>query len=145
MSSTAGAFDQRIGACGDAAVRRHVLAVVAQTALAVLVAFSAVLLLRRLGGAFQQPLGGVAIVLAAAILELAAFGVRFLFHDSTLRGSVLSTKCLAPSTKYVQLRLSSADVLCILSVLVAVVSLSIRGTPLVGLFIAWLIVIAGET
>jgi len=110
-------------------------------ALAVLFsALALVLLVRRLGGAFDRPLGGLAIAFAALLTEMAAWLVRRL---------VLSTQYLVHSTRHLsgpqQRRLS--QIFFLLPGLMAaalLASLTLRGTPVVGIIIAWLFVIAGE-
>lgn len=152
MSSTAGAFVQPRAPDIAAHVRRHLVVAAAYTALSLLVALAVLLLLRRLSGAFHQPLSGPGIISAAALLALVAFGLRQLFREPALQSSALNTPHSVLSTRYMRwpiekhipFRLTAADLLITFSVLAIALALSIRGTPLWGLCLAWLMIIAAE-
>src|SRR5688572_14770088 len=62
----------------DGTALRQVSATVAQALLSLLLALALVMLVRRLSGAFVQPLSGTAIVAAAAGLAIVAALVRLL-------------------------------------------------------------------
>jgi len=152
MSSTAGALAQRRAADGNSPVLRQIALIAAYTALSLFVALAVLLLIRRVSGAFHLPMSASAFVLAAILLEIVAFLLRRRFHESPLQSSVLGIRYLVLSAKHtrllgkddIELRLSAIDVLTTFSVLAIALSLSIRGTPLWGLFIAWLTIIATE-
>jgi hypothetical protein len=153
-----GALDQRLGA-GDDSTWHRLVAAIAHTALAILLALAAVFLLRRLSGRFHQALSAAAIVLAAALLELATFGIRQLFRNPDWRDSLLSTEYLVLSTQYfarvvnfgksfpsmpTRFRLSPLDFLTTAAPLLILAALSLPGTSPLGLVIAWLIILGGE-
>jgi hypothetical protein len=148
-----GASDQRLGAGSDAPLQRLLIAAAGYALLSILLAISAVMLARRLSGAFQQPLGGSAIILVAALFEAAVSGLRRLFQVTSLRSSLLNTPYLVLSSQHLstlskppfEIRLSPIDMLSIMSLVAIVASLSIPGTPFWGLLLAWLLIVAGET
>jgi hypothetical protein len=147
-----GAIERRDGADGEASVRRHVVVVAAYAALCLFVALAALLVVRRLSGAFQRPLGGASIVLAVAVVEMVASGLRRVFRDTALAGSVLRTEYLVLNKESMRplgigdvgFRVSAVEVLCTFSVLAIAVALCVRGTPVGGLLMAGLVVIGAE-
>src|SRR5438128_1675150 len=146
MSSTAGAFDRQVRAGSAAPAPIKLVVVAAHTALVLLLVFAGLLCIRRLSGAFHQPLSSTAIVLVVVLGELVAFGLRRVFQNSALHGSVLSAKYPVLSRlpirplgiKGIDLSLSAVDVLTTFSAFAIVVALSIRGTSGWGLGMAWL-------
>ena len=149
MRSTAGAIQRPQNAGGTLAVQQQLVVALLWTILGLAIALAALLMARRISGAFQKPLGGAAIVLVGLLTELSVIAYRRLcsrevyvvaFQYSTLR------------TQYPALR-SRTDVQPILFVfiltslvaLTVLISLTIPGTPLIGSSSSpWLIVIAGE-
>jgi hypothetical protein len=89
------------------------------------------LLVRRLSGAFTQPLSGLGIVAAGSALALAAHCARLV---------ITSTKYSVLGTQY-RLYIARATTL---TALTAVASLSLPGTHAWGLVVAWLLVLGGE-
>lgn len=152
MSSTSGALARPLAPDSAAHVWRQLVVAAAYTALSLFLTLAALLLLRRLSGAFHQPLSGPGILSAAALLALAAFGLRQLFREPALQSSVLNTQHSVLSTQYMRwpiekhipFHLSAADLLITFSFLAIALALSIRGTPLWGLCLAWLIIVAAE-
>jgi hypothetical protein len=130
MSSTAGAVERALAAVDSMTVRRQLIATNAWALLVLMPVLALVLLVRRLSGAFDQPLGGLAIVVAALVLETAAWLIRRLARSTQY--SVLST------TSPIGFGVVSAITVLILA------SLTLPGTPVVGIIIAWLVLIAGE-
>ena len=140
MSSTAGAVD-RAPATGDIpAVERRLVAATLLTLLVLITGLALLLLVRRLSGAFLQPLSGLAVVGAATVLVVATAGWRWFS---------LSTQYPVPSTQW-HARLAPAifwipKVVPGIASFVALASLTIPGTAAWGLGLAWLVLIAGET
>lgn len=148
MRSTAGAIERPQNAGSTPAVQRQLVVAALWTILGLAVALAVLLMIRRISGAFQTPLSGAAIVLAGLVTEVSIVIYRQLWsarHDAaTSQHSVLSSQYPIlnsltdnPQTFY----LFTLTTLIALSILI---SLTIPGTPLFGLLIAWLIVIAGE-
>ncbi len=141
MRSTAGAIERTEHAGGNLAIQRQLVVVSLWSILGLAIGLALLLLVRRISGAFQQPLSGVAIVTLAVLAELTTASYRCLWtgRDCT------SQQYLVLSTKYPVLRnLPLNFLLPSLVVVIGLVSLTIPGTPLLGLFLAWLIVVAGE-
>src|SRR5262245_26379908 len=76
MSSTAGAIDRPLTASNVSAVQRQLFGAILLALLVLVVRLAALLLVRRLSGAFLQPLSGPAIVVVAAVFALATFVLR---------------------------------------------------------------------
>ena len=130
MSSTVGAVERAPTAVDPISVRRQLIAAIGWALGVLMPALALVMLVRRLGGAFDRPLGGLAIVVVALALEVAAWLIRRL---------VLSTQCTVLSTKSpIGFGIVSGVALLILG------SLTLPGTPAVGVVFAWLVLVAGE-
>ena len=136
MRSTAGAIEQRPHAGGNRAVQQQLVVASLWMVLALAIAVAALLVVRRISGVFQQPLGSAAIVLLAVVAELAVLLYRQLAIRAGLTLVQYSTLSTQNSVVYI---LPSALVLA------ALLSLTIPGTTLFGLLLAWIIVLAGET
>jgi hypothetical protein len=117
---------------GDEAssVRRQFVMAIGWALAVLMPALALVMLVRRLGGAFDRPLGGLGILVAALTIEMAGWLVRRLVLS--IKYEVLSTK--SP----IGFGIVSAHTVLVLA------SLTLRGTPVVGVFFAWLVLIAGE-
>jgi hypothetical protein len=118
-------------------VGRQFIAAIGWSLLVLTLVLALVLLVRRLVGAFDRPLGGWVIVAVALALEVVAL---------LIRRSVLSTKYSVLSTQYAVLRTESPYGFGIVSsfVIVVLASLTLPGTPAVGVALAWILLIAGE-
>jgi hypothetical protein len=128
MSSPAGAIDLVRPRNCEPDVYRHLLATISFTLLLLFVVSAFWLTVRRLSGAFSQPLSGGGIVAVAVVIELAAQSVRRIL---TRTGYPLV------GTQYLPLIGALGGVL-------ALASLSLPGTPLLALIIAWLVFLASE-
>lgn len=115
MSSTAGAL--------AIPVTRQAVQTAAHALLAVLLALSLVMLTRRLGGAFVQPLPGLTFVVVAIGLSLAAAFVRL---------------PAVPRAGYLLFALPGLAAILILA------ALTLAGTPAAAIAVAWFVVIASE-
>ena len=135
MRSTAGAIDRPRNAGGTLAVQQQLVVTSLWTILGLAIAVAALLLTRRISGAFQTPFGGAAIVLLALVTEAAVFTYRWLW--SGRKYAVVSQYSVLTQFPF----LFALTTLIALSILI---SLTIPGTPVLGLFLAWFIVIAGE-
>jgi hypothetical protein len=135
MRSTAGAIDHKHPAGGTLAIQRQLLVAALWLVLGLAIAFAALLIVRRISGAFFQPLSGVTIVTIAALVELAVVSFRRL----AIRAGFTTAQYSVLSTQY-----SVAYVLPSVLALLTLISLTIPGTPLLALMLAWLIVLAGE-
>jgi hypothetical protein len=136
MSSTAGAIDQQQRAGGNRAVQQQLVVAALWMVLGLAIVLATLLVVRRISGVFQQPLGGAAIVLFAVVAELGVFSFRRL----AIRQGLAAAQYSVLSTQY-----SLLYVLPTVLAIAALLSLTIPGTPLFGLLLAWLIVLAGET
>jgi hypothetical protein len=130
MSSTAGAVERAPAAVDVTTVRRQLIAAIGWAVVVLMPALTLVLVVRRLGGAFDRPLSGLSIALAALAIEMAACLVRTLVR----------------SPKYEVLRTKSPIGFGIVSAVAGLilVSMTLPGTPTVGAVFAWLVLIAGE-
>ena len=132
-SSTAGAID-RLQETGSAlACRRQVAIVLQWMVLGLFIGLAFLVLMRRLGGAFNQPLGGTALVAVALCIAAAVFCFRQLSevarHDpaeDNPRGWIF--RYLLPTVGAIAL----------------LVALSIPGSSILGLLCAWSIVIGAD-
>lgn len=148
MRSTAGAIGHPQNAGGTLAVQRQLVVAALWMVLGLAVALTVLLMIRRISGAFQTPLSGAAIVLAGLVTELSIFIYRRLWCG---RDDAVTAQHSALCTQYPVLNsltdnaqtffLFTLTTLIALSILT---SLTIPGTPLFGLLLAWLIVITGE-
>lgn len=136
MRSTAGAIDRQQRAGGNRAVQQQLVVASLWMFLVLAIAVAALLVVRRISGVFQLPLGGAAIILLAVVAELAVFSYRLVANRAGLTLVQYSALSTQNSVVYI---LPSALVLA------ALLSLTIPGTPLFGLLLAWMIVLAGET
>jgi hypothetical protein len=135
MRSTAGAIDHKHPAGGTLAIQRQLLVATLWLVLGLAISLAALLIVRRISGAFFQPLSGVTIVTIAALVELAVVSFRRL----AIRAGFTTAQYSVLSTQY-----SVAYVLPSVLALLTLISLTIPGTPLLALLLAWLIVLAGE-
>jgi hypothetical protein len=157
MSSTAGAVNR--APLINELTNRQLVVFVAHTALALLLAIATILLLRRLGGGFIQPLGPTAIILAALFVECAAIWIRRLYQSPELCDSILRTQYSVVSTRYLKrsamrvrlffsvphlVLVSPVGLATTAAVLAIAIALSIRGTSPASLVIAWFIIVGGE-
>src|SRR5262245_13766702 len=96
MRSTAGAIERPQNAGGTLAVQQQLVVALLWTILGLAIALAALLMTRRVSGAFQTPLGGVAIVLVGLVIELSVFAYRQFWSGGsfavTSQYSVLSTR-----------------------------------------------------
>lgn len=141
MRSTAGAIEDTQHAGGTLAIQRQFVVVSLWSILGLAIGLAVLLLVRRMSGAFQQPLSGMAIVALAVLAELTTASYRRLWagHDCTnSQHWVLSTQYSVLSNLPLNFLLPS------LVVLIGLISLTMPGTPLFGILLAWLIVITGE-
>jgi len=124
-------------------VSRQVATTVAQALLSLLVALSLVMLVRRLSGAFVQPLSGPAMVATAAGLAIVAACVRLLAI-----GRFVPTPHFVLSAPYetnIGARTSFwTFVVPGLAAILSLAAFTLRGTPALAIAIAWFLVIAGE-
>jgi hypothetical protein len=115
MSSTAEAMPRPVS--------HQLAATVAQAILALLVGLSLVMLVRRVDGAFVQPLSGVALVTAAAGLMAIAGAARLI---------------VAGLSNHVLFALPG------IAVILSLAAFTLSGTPAVAIVVAWFLVVAGE-
>ena len=132
MSSTAGAVANPRLSRGLVPVERHFLTAAIGTVFALFVVLPLVLLLRRLSGAFVQPLSGRGLVMAAVALGVVAAGLRWAGTQYPVLGTRISAAWM--------LLYALPGVAAIL----LLASLTLSGTPALGVIIAWFALIAGE-
>ena len=157
MSSTAGAVAHPHRTRGLIPVERHFLTAVVGTLFALFVILSLVLLLRRLSGAFVQPLGSLTLVAVSLLPGLIAAGLRCAIAVGGLpRSLVHSTPHElphhVPSTQYpvlLTLYLGPTPALLVFAIpglagILWLSSLTLPGTPAVGVIAAWFLLIAFE-
>jgi hypothetical protein len=157
MSSTAGAVANPPISRGLVPVERHFLNAAIGTVFTLFVLLSLVLLLRRLSGAFVQPLGSTQLTAAAVALGIVAAGLRWAIAEGGLPRSLVrsaSNEALhpVPSTQYAVLRtpylgLTPALVIFAIPGIAGILwlsSLTLPGTPAVGVIAAWFLLIALE-
>jgi hypothetical protein len=157
MSSTAGAVANPRISRALIPVERHFLNAAVGTIFTLFVLLSFVLLFRRLSGAFVQPLGGAQLALAAVALGVVAAGLRWAIAEGGLprplvrsasnesRHPVPSTQYPVLSTRY--LRLTPALMVFAIPGVAAILmlaSLTLPGSPAVGVIAAWFLLIALE-
>jgi hypothetical protein len=131
-------------------VLRQMATTVAQALLSLLLALALVMLVRRIGGAFVQPLCGLAMVAAAAGLAIVVALVRLLVIGWFARA--LHSE---PSTQYSVRSASHQDGVAARSTSIAfaipgiagivlLAAFTLSGTPAVAIAFAWFLVVAGE-
>src|SRR5262245_39265366 len=131
MSSRAGALRLARVSEGHTASGRQLLAATGVTLLVLFAALALWLIVRRLGGAFTQPLSGPGIVAAAVAIAVTTHFVNWILTST--RYSVLSTRYqsyLSPTATCAAIMLLG--------------SLTLPGTPTWGLVVAWLVLLGGE-
>jgi len=143
MSSTVGAIDRAQRSVQHGGAVRQLSASVSLALLVLILGAATTLMMRRLSGALIIPLRGGYIVLAALILECLIVLYRCFFSG---------TEFLVLSTRYVPRWPRSLPAPAIFSLIIPgltafmlLASLTIRGTPLSALFLAWLLLIAAES
>jgi hypothetical protein len=115
---------------------------VACALLALLGAVALTFLLRRLSGALIEPLSSLGLMTVAAAIVSMVAAYRALV--TRIKYSVLSTRYASVPAHHAPSALAFCLVLPSLAALTALASLSIAGTPIVGLVLAWLLLIAAE-
>jgi len=141
MSSTAGAIDLDTRLGGVDVVKR-LRVNVASSLLGLLWAAAVMFLVRRLSGALIQPLSSLGLMtIAAAIVSMVAAYRAVLPSTQYL---VRSTQYSHPSTRHAPWPLALALLVPPFAAVITLGSLSIAGTPILGLVLAWLLLIAAE-
>ena len=142
MSSMAGAL--------PTPVSRNAAQAAAHALLSLLLALALVMLVRRASGAFVQPLGGLALVAAAAGLAVLAAAVRLMLFESVSRSwySAVSTQPPAPANRSFITPAAPTNALLFalsgLSAATILVALTLFGTPSLAIALAWFILIGSE-
>lgn len=135
MSSTAGAVKRRLATGVTPEVQRQLVSTLLVTLAVLFAALAAFLLLRRLIGALDRPLGAPVVIIAALVAELGAFTLRTLLpHTKFNATSTARTTRLQPL-------LAALPTVCAICVLAA---LTLPGTPAWGMAFAWPVLIVGE-
>jgi hypothetical protein len=128
MSSTTGAI--------PTPPARQLAAAVAQSILSLLLGLSLVMLARRLGGAFVQPLSGVAIVVVAIALATVAAAVRMMLLSPV--SAARSAANPEPRTNPILFALPG------LAAILLLMALTLRGTPAAAIALASFLLITAE-
>jgi hypothetical protein len=144
MSSTAGAIDRALTTGDATTVERQAVTAVWVTGCVLFVGLALVMLVRRLSGAFIQPLSAWTFVGMAIVLEVGVVALR----QKSLRtqDSVLRTQWQVWLGRPLGSAMSACpQIVPGVAALIGLASLTISGTPAWSLAFAWFVLIAGET
>src|SRR5947208_945485 len=142
MSSTAGAIDRGHRAARDSSAVR-LSAVISIALLGLLIGLAIVLVVRRLSGALVRPLSSGGLLLAAAAIESAVLVYRF--SSPGTEYSIPSTQHLPRGPRSLPPHAVFSLIIPGLAAFILLASLTIRGTPLSALSLAWLLLISAES
>jgi hypothetical protein len=132
MSSTAGALDQEPAYRNTPTLQRQLVTTSCLALLVLLCVLAVVLLVRRLTGAFAQPLSGFGFVLTSLGVVAAA---------AALRQSPISTRYSVLSTQHGRWLTIAPSAIALL----ILIALTVPGTPAWSLALAWMVLIGSET